>query len=290
MTLPTFSPWLHWDGRTLYEERNSPGTYLLAQFEEQPPDCVDPVDQRILLIAVTHRQTFEGRWNQFHYSAFQGGRGHAGGVTFHGLFNNGPDTATPPWLYVSAAPAPPDAADIQEHVSGLKNRLLQAFRGRYGLLPCCNVRGPVDKFINGNDPIVQPSVQFSQWSRWEDRGNLAGMDAAGVYAIACFEGDAPSPVDILDARTVYIGETCENTLKGRLWQFNRSALLGRPGHSGGLSFSNRCVGQAKKLYVSVFPVSTLHEPLRSAFIRHTERRIHWEFVLRYGRRPACNSK
>ena len=75
-----------------------------------------------------------------------------------------------------------------------------------------------------------------------------------------------------------------------MWQFNRSAFLQKDGHSGGWSFSSRCAGQGERLFVSVFPVSTLLEPYRSAFVRHTERRLLWEFVLRWRRRPVCNSK
>jgi len=133
-------------------------------------------------------------------------------------------------------------------------------------------------------------VQFSRWCRWVERENLDGMDAAGVYALACFDGDPPPTVDVLDERTVYIGETCDNSLTGRLWQFNRSAFLQKGGHSGGCSFNSRCGGQGERLYVSVYPVSTLLEPHRSAFIRHTERRLLWEFVVRWGQRPVCNSK
>ncbi len=305
MTMPPFSPWLHWDSRSVCDHRAGPGTYVLARIEEGPPEEVDPLDRRIILIAETHGQTLQRRWDQFHYSAFRGKWGHAGGVTFHGLYGNGPDTATPHWLYVAATPVPPATEDVQEYVQGLKNRMLEAYQDRYGLLPSCNVKGPVEVPAAGGDliatenpiaeepptvSVVEPTVQFSRWCRWTDRDSLGGMDAAGVYALACFDENPPTAVDVLDERTVYIGETCDNSLSGRLWQFNRSAFLQKNGHSGGWSFGSRCAGQGENLYVSVFPVSTLHEPHRSAFIRYTERRLLWEFVLRWGRRPLCNSK
>lgn len=309
MTTPTYSPWLHWDSRNLSDHRAGPGVYLLARFEDGHPQVVDPLDEGVILIAETHGQTLQKRWDQFHYSAFRGKSGHAGGVTFHGLYGNGPDTATPPWLYVSAAPVPEVAEDIQGYVQGLKNRLLEGYQDRHGLLPCCNVRGPVESPGNGGDvveaaspsvtvppaadpapPAVIPAVQFGRWCRWADRDGLPGADAAGVYALACFDGEPPPSADVLDERVVYIGETCENSLSGRLWQFNRSAFLQKTGHSGGWAFHSRCAGQGEHLHVAVFPVSTLHEPHRSAFIRHTERRLLWEYVLRWGRRPVCNSK
>jgi hypothetical protein len=304
MALPPFSPWVHWDSRDSCENRSGPGVYLLARFEELPPTEVDPTDEAIILIAETHGQTLDRRLSQFHYSAFRGKWGHAGGVTFHALFGNGPDTATPPWLYLSTTPVPPESSDVKSHVQELKNRLLEAYQDRHGLLPCCNAKGPVtvggtgEESESANEPIppastsppVVPDVQFGRWCRWVDRDQLEGVDAAGVYALACFDGNPPTEVDVLDERVVYLGETCDNTLSGRLWQFNRSAFQQKNGHSGGWSFCSRCADQGDKLHVAVFPVATLLEPLRSAFIRHTERRLLWEFVHRWGRRPVCNSK
>lgn len=305
MTFPPFSPWLHWEGRHSCEHGGSPGVYFLARFEERPPDEVNPLDRQILLVAETHGQTLQRRWDQFHYSAFRGKSGHAGGVTFHRLFGNGPDTVPPPWLYISATPVPPGRVEVQDYVQGLKNQLLATYQDRYGLLPCCNARGPVESLETAElpvatdspavvppvvTPVTEPQVQFSCWVRWVDRDGLGGKESAGVYALACFDGDPPSTTDILDERTVYLGETCDNSLAGRLWQFHRSAFLQKDGHSGGWSFGSRCAGQGEVLYVSVFPVSALTEPHRSAFIRHTEQRLLWEFVLRWERRPICNSK
>jgi len=226
-----------------------------------------------------------------------------------GFCGNGPDTATPPWLYVSATPVPEGNDDVQAYVQGLKNRLLEGYQDRHGLLPCCKVKGPVDSSGPGGDaaevanptstipsagepapPALIPTVLFSRWCRWADRDGLPGVDAAGVYALACFNDEPPPTADVFDERVVYIGETCDKSLSGRLWQFNRSAFLQKNGHSGGWSFHSRCAGRGEHLHVAVFPVSTLHEPHRSAFIRHTERRLLWEYVLLRGRRPVCNSK
>jgi hypothetical protein len=307
MKLPSFTPWLPWDHRNSTSEFSGPGVYLLARFEEAPPTTVDTCDRRILLIAETHGQTLQRRWDQFHYSAFKGGESHAGGCTFHRLYCNGPDAATPPWLYVSAAAVPRNTDDVQGYVQSAKNQLLSEYQDRFGLLPCCNVRGPTESLGSGRaagvgqvvespdnpkttEPVGQPPVVFGPWCPWQDRGSLVDVDAAGVYALACFDGTPPSDVDVLSEKTVYIGETCDNSLAGRMQQFHRSAFLGKDGHSGGWSFASRCSDQGPKLHVSVFPVFVLHEPHRSAFIRHTERRLLWEYVLNWGRRPICNSK
>jgi len=208
-------------------------------------------------------------------------------------------------------------ADAQEYAQQTELRVIECsfckphrqqkfedYQDRHELLPYCNVRGPiesprveVDPIATGNtatsDPVPsfkESMVQFSRWCRWAERETLDEMDAAGVYALACFDEAPPSSVDVLNKQTVYIGETCDNTLTGRLAQFHRSAFLQKDGHSGGRTFSSQCAGQREKLYLAVFPVATLRGPHRSVFIRHTERRLLWEFVVRWGRRPVCNSK
>ena len=302
-----FSPWLHWNQRSLFEERNRSGVYVLARFEEGAPDTVDTEDKRILLIGETHHQTLEKRWDQFHYCAFTGGDGHAGGRTFHRLFYNGTDSAVPPWLFVSAHATDCQPWDAQDYVQTLKNRLLAAFEDRHGVLPRCNTRGPIKvarptppggpaetpDVVKAETPLrvaELPQIIFQSWSLWRQRSNAVGVDAAGVYTLALFDSIPSSAVDVLDERVVYIGETCDNSLAGRLGQFNRSAFLAKPGHSGGWSYRSRCGDAGERLFVSIFPVSALQEPDRSAFIRHVERLLLWEYVQRWGRRPLCNSK
>jgi hypothetical protein len=111
-----------------------------------------------------------------------------------------------------------------------------------------------------------------------------------VYALACFDGEPSLSADVLDERVIYIGETCNNSLSGRLWQFNRYPFFQKTGDSGRWAFHSRCACRGEHLHGAVFPVSTLHESHRSAFIRHTERRLLLEYILRWGRRPVCNSK
>jgi len=129
---PLFCSWLHWDRRGSCICKDRPGVYLLGRFDEGPPEFVDPLDRRIILIAETHDQTLQRRWDQFHYAAFRGKSGHAGGATFHRLYANGPDTETPPWLFVSAAPVPLDVGDCQGYVQETKNRLLQRYEDEHG--------------------------------------------------------------------------------------------------------------------------------------------------------------
>src|SRR4051794_27650899 len=123
MEYPGFSTWTPWNNRLMLDARNGPGAYLLARFEDGAPDPVDPCDQRVILIAETHDQTLQRRWDQFAYSAFKGGDGHAGGRTFYRLFTNGVDSAVPPWLYVSASMVPPGVDDVKSYARDVKRQL-----------------------------------------------------------------------------------------------------------------------------------------------------------------------
>src|SRR5437667_8605649 len=114
-----FSPWMHWNQRSLYDGRHQPGVYLLGRFEDVAPDEVDPCDERILLVAETHAQSLSGRWDQFKRSAFNGADGHIGGVKFHLLYGNGPDTTVPSWLYVAAHPVPEHIKDTEAYTTTL---------------------------------------------------------------------------------------------------------------------------------------------------------------------------
>lgn len=82
-------------------------------------------------------------------------------------------------------------------------------------------------------------------------------------------------------------------MKTRWYQFARSAFERKSGHSGGWSFSREFFDRQKTepswLYVAALPV-LLDEPRRSAWIRHVERQLIWEYVERFERLPVCNSK
>jgi hypothetical protein len=210
--------------------------------------------------------------------------------------------AVPPWLYLSCC-VPPSDVDVSSFNAALKNKMLCQYVDSYGFLPSCNARsGATEPTLEqgrglkiGTEPIHpsqanEPVAAFSSWVKWNDRQTLNEMKFSGVYLLALFENEPPSTVDPLGRQIVYIGETCENDLAGRLFQFNRSAFFGKFGHSGGISFSTRCSDSESKLFVSICGVSDIGEPMRSAFIRHTERRLLWDYVKLWRRRPICNSK
>ena len=76
------------------------------------------------------------RIRQFHRSASTGKKGHAGGVTFHGVFNG--DTSG---LWVSVHV--PDGIDVTDHIlhpyiAYAERRLIWEHVEVHGVLPVCN--------------------------------------------------------------------------------------------------------------------------------------------------------
>lgn len=140
------------------------------------------------------------------------------------------------------------------------------------------------------------TLKFSRWTTWCERDQIVGRDCPGVYVLAKFAKKPPTNVNPRTDAVLYIGETCRQTLTQRWGQFDRSALEGKPGHSGGLTFHETLLGGDKRqrvswLYVAALPItSDVAEPLRSALIRYEERRLIWEFAKKFGRLPPCNTK
>lgn len=104
-----------------------------------------------------------------------------------------------------------------------------------------------------------------------------------------FVGNAPQAVDLESDRICYIGSACERSLGWELQQFKYRCPAGI-GASGCDRITADPPFEGARLWVSVFPVSDLDEPLRSAFIRHVQRELIWRWVIRNGRVPDCNSK
>lgn len=88
---------------------------------------------------------------------------------------------------------------------------------------------------------------------------------------------------------IYIGETCRS-LEGRFYQFDRSAFQAKIGHSGGWNYREDFGDNSESLYVAAFPVDIGDRVLRPLFIRYVERRLIWEYAVRWGKRPICNRK
>src|SRR5437016_11444279 len=83
---------------------------------------------------------------------------------------------------------------------------------------------------------MHDTALFSPWQHWDLRSTLPDRDSPGVYLLGRFEGGPPRSVDPADERVLLIGETHNQTLAERWYQFDRCAFKGADGHSGGRTF------------------------------------------------------
>ncbi|WP_300012410.1 hypothetical protein [uncultured Roseobacter sp.] len=124
-------------------------------------------------------------------------------------------------------------------------------------------------------------LHLSEPVYWEERTGLPQQ--AGIYVIA--KGD-PS-------NTVYIGRTWGTKgIRGRIRQFNRSALTGQKGHAGGVTFHGLFDGDTTGLFVSVHLPNgiDLKPEILHPYIAYAERRLIWEHVEAHRGLPVCNSE
>jgi hypothetical protein len=165
-------------------------------------------------------------------------------------------------------------------------------------------KDPVDLGIQPPKPNVVTT--FSPWFEWGARTTMPDgyggylHEYGGVYLLAHF-AKRPSlgAANILDDSIVYVGE---GSLLVRRWnQFERSALLGSNGHSGGHSHRQwrDATGVSwKTLYVSAFPVwfdpSDSVDPavLETRYRRYVEQLVLWRLTCHRHDRglPLLNRK
>jgi len=137
---------------------------------------------------------------------------------------------------------------------------------------------------------MEQRVLFVEWAKWAERTSLDDIDSPGVYLLAHFKNPPDGAADPSDHRIIYIGETCDNALRGRWRQFHRSAFQGKSGHSGGETYRETFGDRGDQLYVAAFAINDLDEDVCHIFIRYLERKLLWEFALKWGSAPACNRK
>lgn len=95
------------------------------------------------------------------------------------------------------------------------------------------------------------------------------------------------------SNNVYIGRTWGTKgIRGRIRQFNRSALTGQKGHAGGVTFHGVFDGDTTGLFVSVHLPNgiDLKPEILHPYIAYAERRLIWEYVEAHGDLPVCNSE
>lgn len=93
------------------------------------------------------------------------------------------------------------------------------------------------KRVDADAPEQNVAGFFSAWTPWSERLTVPDgfgghiHEYGGVYLLAHFAKTPAGAADSLDDAIVYVGEA--NDLKRRWYDFERSALYGLTGHSGG---------------------------------------------------------
>jgi hypothetical protein len=138
-------------------------------------------------------------------------------------------------------------------------------------------------------------IELSPWFKWKDRNSVRNSNQPGVYALSKFETAPPKNADPLDSHIIYFGETCNQSLQQRWKQFDDSAFHQKQGHSGGKTYGNTYLGdKGLDLYVAAMPVLAENEMenqvVRESFIRFAERKLIFDYAIRWKERPICNTK
>ncbi|MFO8056784.1 MAG: hypothetical protein R6V10_05775 [bacterium] len=137
---------------------------------------------------------------------------------------------------------------------------------------------------------MQKNKRLSEWMPWSRKDNFNGKNNPGVYVLAKFSGKLPSgPADPSISNVIYIGETCNQSLARRWYQFGRSAFESRGGHSGGWTYLELFGDSGHDLYVAALAI-TKEEPYLSADIRLIEREFLSKYVYANNEYPNCNRK
>ncbi len=135
---------------------------------------------------------------------------------------------------------------------------------------------------------------FSNWLKFPEYLEYEGRKYPGVYVLARFSKNPLSPPNLISKNIVYIGETTQQNLHKRLYQFSNSAFKRKNGHSGGWTYSDvylksKIIKSAPEdLYVAMLPVNR-EEYESKAYIKYIERLLIWEYFKKHKNYPTCNT-
>ena len=114
-----------------------------------------------------------------------------------------------------------------------------------------------------------------------------------MYIVARLSMPSDETANPLIEEILYIGETHgrEQCISKRLQKFFKASQTGGGifKHSGGNRFHKCFEGDLSNVYAAGF-APELDEPYLTPFIYLVERQLIWDYVLKWGRMPACNGK
>ncbi len=159
----SFSPWANWASRNNLPDKDKPGVYLIARFEQKSPSGpADPFEKSIVYIGESSGGRFQSRWRSFERSAFKDKGKHRGGKRYKeqfggdssvlyistlsgdGLVKTFLGLETCPFLDINASSAKVDMTDklLSEIddllVKYMERRLILLYSLAHGHRPVCN--------------------------------------------------------------------------------------------------------------------------------------------------------
>ena len=156
-----------------------------------------------------------------------------------------------------------------------------------------NLSGEFDCLPRAGTPLRK--LGFSKWISLEKYKSFHTIEFPGVYVILAQDSEPSDSVSIINQHVVYIGETVDQNLNKRLYQFTRS-IAGKPGHSGGQTLRTEGLHE-RRLWLSIrsFPLGyglddAFARSFRSSQIRSLERTLLYEYVRANQGYPKGNSK
>ena len=127
---------------------------------------------------------------------------------------------------------------------------------------------------------------------WDEFKNIPNGNRTGLYIIARFNKRPEGIANPLAQEILYIGEThgAKQNIHSRLNTFFRAAQIGKGkvSHSGGNRFNRELGGNLKNIYVAGFVPPIDGKQYMTPYICYAERKLIWEYVLKWGNIPRCN--
>lgn len=142
----------------------------------------------------------------------------------------------------------------------------------------------------GSLHLRTPDIIFSEWYAHNDIKRIPHGELTGLYIIARFDQKPIGTADHNAKEILYIGETHgkKQSIHKRLAKFFRAARSGVGNHSGGCRFNQEMKGDLNNIYVAGYAPIVNDANFLNPFIFYAERRLIWEYIIKWGAIPHCN--
>ena len=136
--VPNIQGWVRWSDRGGLDRMDYPGVYLIARFEADPPESVNPSDDHVIYIGETCSRTLRKRLQEFNRAAHDGVSKHSGGRRFHQVFGDDAMESNSDTLFVAVIAVEQSEPHSSAYIRYTERRLILEFVTANDRLPVCN--------------------------------------------------------------------------------------------------------------------------------------------------------